>query len=58
MGLGRNVYRILVGTPEGKNHLEDHGVNGRMGSKWTLVRLVGGWSGFIWLRMGIFSGLS
>jgi hypothetical protein len=42
MGEGRNVYRVLVGKPEGKNHLEDQGVDGRMGSKWTLGRVVGG----------------
>jgi hypothetical protein len=41
MGVGRNVYRVLVGKPEGKDHLIDQGVDGRMGSKWTLVRLVG-----------------
>jgi hypothetical protein len=46
MGEGRNVYRVLVGKPEGKDHLEDQGVDGRMGSKWMLGRLVGGvvWS--------------
>jgi hypothetical protein len=32
MGEGRNVYRVLVGKPEG-NNLEDQGVDGRMGSK-------------------------
>jgi hypothetical protein len=42
MGEGRNVYRVLVGKPEGKSHLKDQGVDGRMGSKWTLGRLVGG----------------
>jgi hypothetical protein len=42
MGEGRNVYRVLVGKPEGKNHLEDQSVDGRIGSKWTLGRLVGG----------------
>jgi hypothetical protein len=42
MGEGRNVSRILVGKPEGKDHLKDHDVDGRMGSKWTLGRLVGG----------------
>jgi hypothetical protein len=42
MGEGRNVYRVLVGKPEGKDDLEDQGVDGRMGSKWTLGRLVGG----------------
>jgi hypothetical protein len=42
MGEGRNVYRVLVGKPEGKRPLEDQGVDGRMGSEWTLGRLVGG----------------
>jgi hypothetical protein len=42
MGDGRNVYRVLVGKPKGKYHLEDQGVYGRMGSKLTLERLVGG----------------
>jgi hypothetical protein len=41
-----------------KIHLEDQGVDGRMGSKWTLGRLAGGvWSGFTWLRIGITGGL-
>jgi hypothetical protein len=42
MGEGRNVYRVLVGKPEGKDHLKDQGVDGRMGTKWTLRRLAGG----------------
>jgi hypothetical protein len=46
------VYRILVGKPEGKNHLEDQGVDGRMGSKWTLERLVGGVWSWIHLAQG------
>jgi hypothetical protein len=33
IGEGRNVYRFLVGKPEGKGRLEDQGVEGRMGSK-------------------------
>jgi hypothetical protein len=58
MGEGRNVYRVLVGNPEGKEHLEDQGVDGRMGSKRTLGRLVGGvWSGFTWFRIGTVGGL-
>jgi hypothetical protein len=41
-----------------KYHLKDQGVDGRMGSKWTLGRLVGEvWSGFIWLRIGTVGGL-
>jgi hypothetical protein len=42
MGDGRDVYRVLVGKPEGKDSSEDQGVDGRMGSKWTLGRLAGG----------------
>jgi hypothetical protein len=55
---GRNVYRVSVRKPEGKCHLVDQGVDGRMGSKWTSGRLVGWvWSGFTWLRIGIVGGL-
>jgi hypothetical protein len=58
MGEWRNVYRVLVGKLEGKEHLEDQGVDGRTGSKWTSGRLVGGvWSGFTWLRIGTVGGL-
>jgi hypothetical protein len=42
MGEKRKMFRVLVGKPEGKNHLEDQGVNGRMGSKCILGRLAGG----------------
>jgi hypothetical protein len=31
MGEGRNLCRVLVGKPEGKDHLEDQGVDWRMG---------------------------
>jgi hypothetical protein len=41
MGEGRSVYRVLVRIPDGKDHLKDHGVDGRMGSKWTVGILVG-----------------
>jgi hypothetical protein len=58
MGEGRNVYGVLVGKPEEKRPLENQGVDGRMGSKWILGRLVRGlWSGFTWLRIGIAGGL-
>jgi hypothetical protein len=42
MGERRNVYRILMGSPNEKAQLKDQGVDGGMGSKWTLGRLVGG----------------
>jgi hypothetical protein len=58
MAEGRNVYKVLVGKPEGKNHLKDQGIDWRLGSKWTSGRLVGGvWSGFTWLRIGIIGRL-
>jgi hypothetical protein len=58
MGEGRNALRILVEKHEGKNHLEDQGIDGIMGSKWALGRLVRGvWSGFTWLRIAIVGGL-
>jgi hypothetical protein len=42
MGEGRNVYRVWWESPKEKDHLEDQGVDGRMGSKWILGRLVVG----------------
>jgi hypothetical protein len=36
MGEVRNEYNILVGKPEGKNHLEDLGVAGKIILKWLL----------------------
>jgi hypothetical protein len=46
-------------SPKEEVHLEDQGVDGRMGSKLTLGRLVGEgvWSGFNWLRIGTVGGL-
>jgi hypothetical protein len=42
MGEGRNVYRVLVEKPKENDHLKDQDVDGRMGSIWTLGKLVGG----------------
>jgi hypothetical protein len=52
---GRNVYRVLMGNPEGKYHLKDQGVDGIN----IDLREIGwgGWSGFTWLRIGIAGGL-
>ena len=34
MGDRTDVYKVLVGRPMGKNHLEDEGVDGRIILKW------------------------
>jgi hypothetical protein len=47
----RNAYRILVGKPEGKRPL------GRPGRRWTRVKFIFVWIGFIWLRIGTGGGL-
>jgi hypothetical protein len=50
---GRNVYRVLMGKPEGQDHLKHQGVDGRMRSKWTLGNWLGWGGGFTWLGIGI-----
>jgi hypothetical protein len=57
MGERRKVYRVLMGKPEGKDHLEDQGVDGKMGSNDLRELGWGLWSGFTWLRIGIAGGL-
>jgi hypothetical protein len=48
---------IFVGKPEGKNHSEDEGVDGK-----TILELIVGkqggnvWIEFIWLRIGPVAG--
>jgi hypothetical protein len=39
MGEERKVYKVLVGNPKERDHLEDQGVGGKMGSEWILGRL-------------------
>jgi len=38
VGERRGVYRFLVGKPEGKNHLGDPGVDGRIILRWILTK--------------------
>jgi hypothetical protein len=41
-GRGEECVQSFMGKLEGKNHLEDQGIDGRMGSEWILGRLAGG----------------
>jgi hypothetical protein len=55
---GRNVYRVLVGKPEGKRPLEIPRRRLEYGIKMDLREIgLGVWSGFTWLRIGIVGGL-
>jgi hypothetical protein len=58
MGEGRNVYRVLVGKPEGKRPLERTRLRWENGTKMDLKEIGWGvWSGFIWHRIGTGGGL-
>jgi hypothetical protein len=58
MGEGRNVYRPLVGKPEGKRPLERPRRRWENRVKMDLKKIGWGvWSGFTWLRIGIVGGL-
>jgi hypothetical protein len=58
MGERRGAYRALVGKPEGRNRLDDPGVDGKIILKWIFETLgVGAQSGLIWLRIGTGGGL-
>jgi hypothetical protein len=57
MGEMRSAYRILVGSREGRNHLEDSGIDGKIVLKWIFKKWEGAWAGLIWLRIGTGGGL-
>jgi hypothetical protein len=51
------LYRVLVGKLDGKNHLEDLGLDGRKILRWIFRKWdVGAWIGLIWLRIGTGGG--
>ena len=57
VGERRGVYKVLMGKTEGKSHLEDLGIDGRIilrliFQKWN----VGVWTGSSWLRLGTGGG--
>ena len=54
---GRDVHKVLVGKPEGKNHWGDQDVDGRIILKWIFRK----WEGVVgtewsWLRIGTGGG--
>jgi hypothetical protein len=58
MGEGRNVYRVLVGQPEGKRPLGRPRHRWEDGIRMDVREIVWGvWSGFTWLRIGTVGGL-
>ena len=57
MGEMRGVYRVLVGKPEGRNHLRDPGIDGRIILRWICRKWdVGLWTEWTWRRIGTGSG--
>jgi hypothetical protein len=57
MGERRGVYGVLVGKLEGKDHLGDTGVDGRILLRWIFGKWdVVVWTGSGWLRIGTGGG--
>jgi len=53
MGDRRSAYRVLVGKPEGKDHLENINVDESIILKCILKKWDGkAWTGLIWFRIG------
>jgi hypothetical protein len=50
--------RFWCESPKKRDHFEDQGIGGKMGSEWILERLAWVvWIGFDWLRTGTGGGL-
>jgi hypothetical protein len=48
----RNLYNILIGEPERRDHLENIGVKGKIILEWIFEKQDGRvWIGLMWLRI-------
>jgi hypothetical protein len=57
-GTGEVGAEVLVSIPEGKKHLEDLDVDGKIILKWFFKSwLEEAWTGLLWLRIGTGGGL-
>jgi hypothetical protein len=57
MGERRSIYSVLVGKPEGKNHLGDPAIDGSVMLRWIFRKWdVGLWSVLGWLRIETHGG--
>jgi hypothetical protein len=52
MGEMRGAYRVLVGRPEGKNHLENLGIDEMIRQA---LNMMGAYTGLMWLGMGTYN---
>ena len=53
----RDVYNILVGKSEGRDHLDDPGVDGKIILRWIFRNwVVGAMAGSSWFSMGKSGG--
>ena len=41
MGERRGIYRVMVGKPDDREHLEDPGIDGRIILRWIIRKLDG-----------------
>jgi hypothetical protein len=58
MGEKTGACKILVGRPEGRHHLRDPGVDGKIILKWIFKTWdVGAWTELNWLRIATGGGL-
>jgi len=57
VGERKGVYRVLLGISEGKSHLGDPDIDGRIILRWIFMEWDGkALTGLVWLRIGTVGG--